>query len=86
MVIKYINILQSKALQNLPKLGFLVIKETIWQPCVALNLLPARPVSCPWHKTVMIGGLLSDRFQVLNFETVRTFRSDFASSEVIKSI
>jgi hypothetical protein len=33
MAIKYINIIQSKALQNLPKLGFLVWKETIWQPC-----------------------------------------------------
>jgi hypothetical protein len=33
VVPKYINIIQSKALQNLPKLGFLVWKETIWQPC-----------------------------------------------------
>jgi hypothetical protein len=33
MAIKYINIFQSRALQNLPKLGFLVRKETIWQPC-----------------------------------------------------
>jgi hypothetical protein len=32
MALKYINIFQSKALQNLPKLGFLVWKETIWQP------------------------------------------------------
>jgi hypothetical protein len=30
--LKYINIFPSKALQNLPKLGFLVRKETIWQP------------------------------------------------------
>jgi hypothetical protein len=29
MAIKYINILQSKALQNLPKLGFLVWKQTV---------------------------------------------------------
>jgi hypothetical protein len=32
MAIKYINIFQSKALQNLLKLGFLVWKQTIWQP------------------------------------------------------
>jgi hypothetical protein len=32
MAIKYINIFQSKALQNLPKLGFLVWKQTIRQP------------------------------------------------------
>jgi hypothetical protein len=33
MAIKYINIFHCKAHQNLPKLGFLVRKETIWQPC-----------------------------------------------------
>jgi hypothetical protein len=32
MTIKYINIFPSQALQNVPKLGFLVGKETIWQP------------------------------------------------------
>jgi hypothetical protein len=32
-VIKYINNFRSKALQNFPKLGFLVWKQTIWQPC-----------------------------------------------------
>jgi hypothetical protein len=32
MVIKYYNIFSSKALQILPNLGFLVRKETIWQP------------------------------------------------------
>jgi hypothetical protein len=35
MAIKYINIFQSKALQNLPKLAFLIWKETIWQPCLS---------------------------------------------------
>jgi hypothetical protein len=30
---KNIIIFQSRALQNLPKSGFLVWKETIWQPC-----------------------------------------------------
>jgi hypothetical protein len=32
MVIKCKNIFYSKALQNLPKFGFLVRKQTIWQP------------------------------------------------------
>jgi hypothetical protein len=32
IVKKYNNIFHSKALQNLPKLGFLVRKQTIWQP------------------------------------------------------
>jgi hypothetical protein len=31
MAIKYISISQSRALQNLPKLGFLVLKQTIRQ-------------------------------------------------------
>jgi hypothetical protein len=33
MVIKYTNIFHCKTFQNLPKLGFLVWKCTIWQPC-----------------------------------------------------
>jgi hypothetical protein len=37
MAIKY-NILQSKALQNLHKLGFLVWKLTIWQPKFIFSL------------------------------------------------
>jgi hypothetical protein len=32
MVIRHTNTFHSKALQNLPKLGFLVWKQTIWQP------------------------------------------------------
>jgi hypothetical protein len=35
--IKYRNIFHSKALQNFPKLGFLVRKPTIWQPCATLE-------------------------------------------------
>jgi hypothetical protein len=31
--IKYTNIFHCKTLQNLPKLGCLVWKRTIWQPC-----------------------------------------------------
>jgi hypothetical protein len=31
--IKYTNIFHCKTLKNLPKLGFLVWKYTIWQPC-----------------------------------------------------
>jgi hypothetical protein len=34
MVIKYNNIFHSKALQILPKSGFFVRKQTIWQPCL----------------------------------------------------
>jgi hypothetical protein len=33
MAIKYTNIFHCKTLQNLPKLGFLVWKYAIWQPC-----------------------------------------------------
>jgi hypothetical protein len=32
MVIKYAKIFHCKTLQNLPKLGFWVWKQTIWQP------------------------------------------------------
>jgi hypothetical protein len=34
MVIKYTYLFHSKTLQNLPELGFLVLKQTIWQPCM----------------------------------------------------
>jgi hypothetical protein len=45
MVVKYSkwpdyicnNIFHSKVLQNIPKLVFLVWKETIWQPCTELQ-------------------------------------------------
>jgi hypothetical protein len=37
ITINYINIFPSKALQNLPKLKFLVWKETIWQPCLRMK-------------------------------------------------
>jgi transposase len=37
MAAKYINIFQSKALQNLPKWGFLVRKQTIWQPWAGIT-------------------------------------------------
>jgi hypothetical protein len=33
MAKKYTNIFHSEAIQNLTKLGFLVWKYTIWQPC-----------------------------------------------------
>jgi hypothetical protein len=33
---KYTNIFHSKALQDEPKLAFLVWKHTIWQPCPAI--------------------------------------------------
>jgi hypothetical protein len=34
----YTNLFHSKALQNFPKFGFLVGKNTIWQPCSATKL------------------------------------------------
>jgi hypothetical protein len=42
MAIKCIDIFQSKALHNLPKLRFLVWKYTIWQPCLNLVLLRSK--------------------------------------------
>jgi hypothetical protein len=36
-VLKYINIFRSNTHQTLPKLGFLVWKQTIWQPCYSLQ-------------------------------------------------
>jgi hypothetical protein len=33
VAINYTNIFHCKTLQNLPKFGFLVWKQTIWQPC-----------------------------------------------------
>jgi hypothetical protein len=32
MTVKYTHIFHSKAHQNIPKLEFLVLKQTIWQP------------------------------------------------------
>jgi hypothetical protein len=51
MAIKYINIFQSKAIQNLPKSGFLVWKQTIWQPCSTStrNLYPHIHTLPPEH-------------------------------------
>jgi hypothetical protein len=43
MTLKYTNIFHFKALQNLPKLGFLVWKYTIWQPCCKALNFPKRP-------------------------------------------
>jgi hypothetical protein len=37
MVIKYTKIFHSKTLQNILKLGFLVWKQTIWQPCFSVG-------------------------------------------------
>jgi hypothetical protein len=46
MTITYTSIFHSKALQNLPKLGFLVWKQTIWQPWKNTFLSPRRYNSC----------------------------------------
>jgi hypothetical protein len=37
MSIKYTKIFHSEAFQNIPQLGFLVRKYTIWQPCLHPN-------------------------------------------------
>jgi hypothetical protein len=62
MIIKYNNIFHSKAIQNLPKLGFLVWKQTIWQPrqnhfflspeekcSICFNLIPDLNLCGPPH-------------------------------------
>jgi hypothetical protein len=36
IVLKHTNVFHSKALQNIPKFGYLVWKQTIWQPCSRL--------------------------------------------------
>jgi hypothetical protein len=35
---RYINNFKDKAIQNLPKLGFWLWKQTIWQPCLRSQL------------------------------------------------
>jgi hypothetical protein len=39
--IKYTNIFHCKTLQNFPKFGFLVWKQTIWQPCSTWQMMRA---------------------------------------------
>jgi hypothetical protein len=44
MAIEYTNFYHSKALENVPKFGFLVRKHTIWQPWPKYwPNLPTRP-------------------------------------------
>jgi hypothetical protein len=47
MAIKYTSIFQSKVLQNLPKMGFLVWKQTIWQPWSSDGCFYNSPVDRP---------------------------------------
>jgi hypothetical protein len=45
--IKYVNIFRCKTLQYLPQFGFLVWKQTIWQPCSIVELqVEERKISC----------------------------------------
>jgi hypothetical protein len=37
MAIQYTNIFRCKTLQNLPSLGYLVLKYAMWQPCVPMS-------------------------------------------------
>jgi hypothetical protein len=61
--IKYTNIFHCKTLQNLPKFGFLVWRQTIWQPCFATEQNSA------WTLTVLLFCFLSRQylFQPANF-------------------
>jgi hypothetical protein len=62
MAMKYTNIFQSKALQNLPKLVFLVRKQTIWQPCSASILqvwVKPDPTTTAKTATTLAGGVES---------------------------
>jgi hypothetical protein len=49
--IKYTNILHCKTLQQFPKFGFLVWKQTIWQPWFPSQCFPRRR-KLGWHKTL----------------------------------
>jgi hypothetical protein len=50
--IKYTNIFHCKTLKNLPKFGFLVGKQTIWQPWVQAEVLFSFFVEPNWRETV----------------------------------
>jgi hypothetical protein len=50
MAINLINSFQSKALKHLPKLGFWVWKQTIWQP----SLCRAAEFFVVWHKICVL--------------------------------
>jgi hypothetical protein len=66
MAIKYINIFQSKALQNLPKFGFLVWKQTIWQPWDAATKRGRRNVS---YLTAFLGTIRQSFTCVVSYLT-----------------
>jgi hypothetical protein len=50
-VVKYTIIFHSKTLQNIPKLGFLVLKWTIWQPCTYVQS-GKRLLDCYWTLSI----------------------------------
>jgi hypothetical protein len=52
--IKYTNILHYKTLQNLPKFGFLVWKQTIWQPWDRAVSVVCRLARENWKHFLMI--------------------------------
>jgi hypothetical protein len=45
MTTEYTNFFRSNALQNLPKFGFFVSKQTIWQPWYDLTLSSERSLN-----------------------------------------
>jgi hypothetical protein len=72
--IKYTNIFHYKTPQNLSKLGFLVRKQTIWQPCFSLLL----------H--LMIGWSLVVRYwEFMTWRTLKHFQaSDYLMGRVAR--
>jgi hypothetical protein len=52
ITIKYTSIFYSKVLQNLPKLGFLVWKQTIWQPWSDHPAFICTSFRHVWHRNV----------------------------------
>jgi hypothetical protein len=61
IIIKYKNIFHSKVLQNLPKLGFLVWKQTVWQPCYK-HMIGKRctlPCGLLWRQGDQIGRIFA---------------------------
>jgi hypothetical protein len=74
MAISYIKIFQSKTVQNLPKLEFLVWKQTIWQPwCGAANLI--RFYWLPLFPTMLrqqLDAFLNYFFEIFFFPEIHT--------------
>jgi hypothetical protein len=60
--IKYTNTFYCKTLQNLPKFGFLVRKQTIWQPWYPRAAEPMDGKMVRWFWVVLVQALASCLF------------------------